>query len=964
MSGPAMAPVTRSRIGDPALARRLAGAVEGEVRFDAFERGRYATDASIYQIEPIGVVRPRSTADIEATLAIAREEGVPVIPRGAGTSQNGQPLGEAVIVDTNRHLDRVLELDPESRTVRVEPGVVLERLNARLRPHGLFFPVEPSTASRCTIGGMAGNNSSGARSLRYGKMVDNVQAIDAVLADGTALRFDRVPGNAEGLSARHLDIVQRLRALGARVAPLVAARFPKVQRRVGGYNLDTIDPRGHNLAHILVGSEGTLAFSTAIELRLSPLPRRRVVGVCHFPTFRDAMESTRHLVELGPVAVELVDRNILLLGREIPMYRTTLERIVRGDPDCLLLVELAGDDEGALRADLRRLDEAMADLGFPDSVVLLTDAAEQTELWALREGGLNIMMSMKGDAKPVSFIEDCAVPLEHLADYTANLEAVFARHGTSGTWYAHASVGCLHVRPILDLKDGGDVRKMRAIAEEAIDLVRAYKGSHSGEHGDGISRSEFHEKMFGPELVEAFREVKRIFDPEGRLNPGKIVDAPRMDDRALMRFKPGYAALPFEPALDWSPWDGLLGAVEMCNNNGACRKLAGGVMCPSYRATREEKDVTRGRANSLRLALTGQLGPDALMAEAMRDTLALCVSCKACRRECPTGVDMARMKIEATHTRNRRHGVPLRERLIAELPRYAPLASRLAPLANLAGPAGRLLGLAPRPLPRFRYDAFRPGRSRGPAGGREVVLLADCFDAHFEPDNLRDALGLLTAAGYRVHHPGRICCGRTYLAAGMVEQARTRARRTLEALGPFVEAGVPVVGIEPSCLLTFRDELPALLPGEASAALADRALLLEELLADVPLDLAPGPERVLVHGHCHQKAFGVIPALMRTLGRVPGLSAELIESSCCGMAGAFGYQAEHHAISMRMAELSLLPAVRAAPDVPVVAAGFSCRHQISDGTGREALHPVRLLACAVARDDGRRQRDPVSHDTE
>jgi FAD/FMN-containing dehydrogenase/Fe-S oxidoreductase len=955
--------------GDPALAARLRRELEGEVLFGAFDRGRYSTDASLYQIEPQGVVVPKSDDDVQAALAIARAAGVSVIARGGGTSQSGQTVGDGLIIDFSKHLARVIELDPEARTVWVEPGLVLDRLNRQLRAHGLFFPVDISTASRATLGGMAANNACGARSIRYGIMVDNLLEIDALLADGETIRFAAVPGNLEAAetSARYVALIQSMRALAEREADAIATGFPEVQRRVGGYNLDRVRTGGHNMAELLVGSEGTLALFRRLKLKLQPLPRHRVLGVCHFPSFHQAMASTRAIVDLGPSAVELVDRTILELGRQIPAYRPLIERFVRGAPDALLLVEFAGDDPDDQRTRLSRLGELMADLGF-EGLVEATDPAAQARIWEVRQAGLNIVMSMKGAGKPVSFIEDCAVPLEHLADYTARLTEIFARHGTSGTWYAHASVGCLHVRPILNLKQDQDVAAMRAIAEEAFAMVRAYKGAHSGEHGDGLVRSEFHQAMFGERLVRAFEEVKKAFDPDSVLNPGKIVHAPRMDDRALFRYPPRYQAAPIETALDWSAWGGFLGAAEMCNNNGACRKAEPGVMCPSYRVSGDEQHVTRGRANTLRLALSGQLGPDALISEAMAETLALCVSCKACRRECPTGVDMARMKIEVMHQMRRR--LSLRDRLIAYLPRYAPYASRARWLLHLrdrlpgaAAVGERTLGFsARRPLPRWHAQPHRP-KSNGPWPGgddRDVVLFADTFTTWFEPDNARAAVAVLEAAGYRVHAPARpdrrrVCCGRTFLSAGLVAEARREMRATLAALGPFVERGVAVVGLEPSCLLTMRDEFTALLPGEATAGLAGQALLLEEFLwrehaaGRLRLRLRSiGTRRALVHGHCHQKAFGAMAAVTGCLGLVPGLQAEEIESSCCGMAGAFGYEAEHHATSLQMAELTLLPAVRAAAaDTLIVADGTSCRQQIRDGSGREAVHAARALADAL-----------------
>src|SRR5262245_36989654 len=601
----------------PGLERRLEAGLRGEVRFDRFTRGRYATDASHYQMMPLGVVLPFTIADAERALAIARSEGVSVLARGGGTSQAGQTVNSSLVIDCSKHLDQIVELDVPGRRCVVEPGIVLDDLNRQLRPHGLWFPVDISTASRATIGGMVGNNSCGARSLRYGNTRENVLSIDAILADGTPIHLgpvnadlsDITPGAPERLLAEDLF------ALGAREADEIVERFPKVQRRVGGYNLDALLPGRNdiNLAHILVGSEGTLAFSTAIDIRLSPVLGRRSVGACHFGSFHEAMAAAQHIVKLAPIAVELVDATMIALARDIAMFRPTLEAFVQGRPAALLLVEFAEEpDENERR--LKRLHELMGDLGFDwrnsgakwGGVVDVLDPKLQAAITELRTAGLNIMMSMKEAGKPISFVEDCAVPLEHLADYTARLTEVFERNGTSGTWYAHASVGCLHVRPILNLRLDKDVKAMRNIAEQAFAFVREYKGSHSGEHGDGIVRSEFHQVMFGARLTRAFEQVKDRFDPNGLLNPGKIVRAPKFDDQANFRYAPGYRAQEMATRLDWSDYPGagggFQGAVEMCNNNGACRAAAGGVMCPSYRVTRDERDVTRGRANALRLA--------------------------------------------------------------------------------------------------------------------------------------------------------------------------------------------------------------------------------------------------------------------------------------------------------------------------------------------------------------------------
>ncbi len=965
----------RIQPGDPSLAARLKREVRGEVLFDRASRGRYSTDASIYQIEPVGVVVPRTEEDAITAFRIALEEGVPVLPRGAGTSQCGQTVGAALVIDSSQYLNSIVSLDASARTVTVQPGVVLDQLNAALRPHGLWFPVDVSTSAQATIGGMAGNNSCGSRSIHYGNMVHNVAAIDAVLADGSEYRFGAVPGDLGKLDAQpgYVDLVKRIRGIAAREAEEIEHRVPKLLRRVAGYNLDMMLGEPFNMAHVLVGSEGTLAYSRRLHLKLSPLPPHKTLGVCHFPTFHASMEAPRRMVELKPVAVELVDRTMIDLARGNAAFRPIVEQFIRGEPEAILLVEFAGEDRDEPLRKLAQLSELMGELGFPGSVVEITDARLQREVWEVRKAGLNIMMSMKGDGKPVSFIEDCAVPLEHLAEYTERLTRVFEKHGTRGTWYAHASVGCLHVRPVLNMREDG-AQKMRAIAEEAADLVKQYKGSYSGEHGDGLVRSEWIEPFYGPRLTRTFEEIKDLFDPKGLLNPGKIVRPSKQDDRTLYRYPPGYRTIPIRTALDWSehesgttrPGDGFAKAVEMCNNNGHCRKFDAGVMCPSYRVTREEQHLTRGRANSLRLALSGQLGPDALGSDELYATLDLCVSCKGCRRECPTGVDMAKMKIEFLHHYRRRHGIGLKERLIAYLPRYAPFASRFAPLVNsMQAGTKSLLGLARRrSLPAWRSDAFSDAAASGAApaaGTREVVLLVDTFSRYFEPENAHAALAVLLAAGYAVGLPralegGRpLCCGRTFLASGLVDEARAEARRTIRALMPFVERGVPVVGLEPSCLLGLRDEFLSLHPDSSARALADNSFLFEEFVTreaeagHFKPELKPLPQKkALLHGHCHQKAFDVMSDVERALKLVPGLEVETIESSCCGMAGSFGYEGAHYEVSMKMAEASLLPRVRkAGADELIVADGTSCRHQIRDGSGRSAIHVARVLQQAL-----------------
>lgn len=981
------------------LAQRLADETEGEVMFDAASRGRYATDASIYQVMPIGVFVPRTQADVAMAIDIARDAHAPVLARGGGTSQCGQTTGAALVIDGSKHLCNALSVDPQAMTAVVEPGIALDALNAQLKKHHIWFPVDVSTSAQATIGGMAGNNSCGSRSIAYGNMVHNVLGIDALLSDGSAVSF----GPVATLGAKERAIADDVKRLALSLHDEIESRWPKVLRRVAGYNLDIFEPQSErpytkdgsvNLAHLLVGSEGTLAITRSLKLQLSPLPRHKVLGVVNFPTFHAAMDSAQHLVTLGPTAVELVDRVMIDLARTNPAFKPTMEAALIGSPAAILLVEFAGDDRAELLRRLQQLVELVGDLGLPGAVVEMADEAPQKALWEVRKAGLNIMMSLKGDGKPVSFIEDCAVPLVHLAEYTDALTEVFERHGTHGTWYAHASVGTLHVRPILDMRRGG-ARRMREIADEAAALVRKFKGAYSGEHGDGLCRGEWIAWQFGPKIDDALREIKQRLDPIGLFAPNRIIDPPKMDDARLFRYGPDYKTIALKPFLDWSAWDvqndpateqttapgtggdpsgGLAKAVEMCNNNGHCRKFDAGTMCPSFRVTRDEQHVTRGRANTLRLALSGQLeGGDAafpLASDAVHDALTLCVGCKGCKRDCPTGVDMARMKIEATAQRKARVGHTWRDRFIAHLPDYARTVSRIAWLPNLrnrstllAKLSERWLGLsAQRTLPAWRSDTFERAapalnlatRESVLAAARPVVLFVDTFSANFDTEIAVGAVRVLQAAGYTVHvadqAKGALCCGRTYLAAGMPDRAKAKAREMLDATLPFAARGIAIVGLEPSCLFTLRDEMTTMGFGSDATTVASKAVLLEEFIADevkagrFKLALKPSTQPILVHGHCHQKAFGAMPVVMAALELIPGANPTLIESSCCGMAGSFGYEVEHHAVSLQMAELSLLPAIRMAPDALLVADGTSCRHQIADGTQREAMHVARVLA--------------------
>ena len=1022
MNKPIDIPEIKAIMVDQALlAKRLREETSGEVMTDIASRGRYATDASIYQAMPVAVLVPKTAQDIAIAIQIAADLQVPVLPRGGGTSQCGQTTGTSLVIDNSKYFRNVLDLNLDQGYVEVEPGMVLDHLNAQLKQHGLWFPVDVSTGGQATIGGMAGNNSCGSRSIAYGNMVHNVLGIDAWLANGQIGQFANY-ANSSGVAKQLGDFVK---GLANHLQPEIEARFPKVLRRVAGYNLDIFHPQSElpytqdgsvNLSHLLVGSEGTLAYFKSLKLKLSPLAGHKVLGIINFASFYKAMDSAQHIVKLGPTAVELVDRTMIDLARSNPSFKKTIETALidskEQTPEAILLVEFSGETQAPLLEKLKVLEELMGDLGLPGMVVPMPDANLQKNLWEVRKAGLNIMMSLKGDGKPVSFIEDCAVPLESLADYTQALTEVFSKYGSRGTWYAHASVGTLHVRPILDMRRDG-AQKMRAVAEEASELVRKYKGAYSGEHGDGLCRGEWISWQFGPKITDALAEIKHAFDPNGLLNPGKIINPPKMDDISNFRFPPSYKVIPLQPALDWSAWNvqnnpvteqttapgtggdpsmGLAKAVEMCNNNGHCRKFDAEVMCPSYRVTRDEKHLTRGRANTLRLALSNQLeiqdGISPLASDAIKEVMDLCVSCKACRRECPTGVDMAKMKIEFLSAYKKRTGHSFRDLAVAYLPKYAPMISSIPflpvilNLRNHIKPIAKLqewlMGIsAQRSLPIWKGNTFwnaskaissyqfTPEQlSSGSEKG--VVLLADTFNAYFENENLTAALQVLKAAGYRVHIPQKnksinqksaantcskeFCCGRTYLAAGMVDKAKETLGELVDHLAPYAQKNIPIIGLEPSCLFTLKDEALVMGFGERAITVSQQAQLLEEFLANevkagkLKLALKAASKPVLFHGHCHQKAFAAVTPAMELLKLIPNAEPKLIESSCCGMAGSFGYEVEHIEVSKQMAEASLLPAIRKSPDSWVVADGTSCRHQITDGTQREAVHIARILA--------------------
>ncbi len=949
------------------IGKEISSKVDGKTLFDEFSRGRYSTDASVYQIKPLGVVLPKDTNDVLSLMEYSQKNSVPLLARGGGSSQCGQTVGESVVLDYSKHQNKILELNVEEKYVWVQPGVVLDHLNAYLKPHGLWFPVDVSTSSRATIGGMSANNSCGSRSLYYGNMVHNVLAIEAILDDGSIFNFDQINKNylaTKNNQDRLYKIIDKFIDVRQQVGGEIDANWPTTQRRVGGYNIDLIDPEGFNSSNLLVGSEGTLSLFNKIKLKLSEIPKNKILGVCYFDNFHQAMELSKEIVKLKPTCVELMDQNLLNLAKEIPMYAGGIKKYIKGNPEAVLMVEFIDTEKSVYEKKIKDLEYLVLNQNKKNDFSYYSDLSEQKEVFEIRKAGLNILMSMKGDKKPVAFIEDCAVSLEHLADYTARLKEIFKKYGTSGMFYAHASVGTLHVRPVLNMKSDKDIQNMRSISEEAFEMVKDYKGSHSGEHGDGIVRSEFHEMMFGKKITNAFEEIKDTFDSKNLLNPGKIVRPFKSNDRSLMRYKSGYQTENIDTHYDWSNWGQFSDAVEMCNNNGACRKLDSGVMCPSYRVTKEEKDLVRGRANTLRLALSNQLPEGSFASKEMYETMELCVSCKACQRECPMSVDMAKMKSEFLSHYYKKFSMRIKDRVISDMPRLIWLLKIVAPIFNkvknlpLISTIVERFGFATaRTMPEVQnQNALREIYDSQTVSENKVILFADTFNINFENENLVYAIKVLNKFGYQAVIPSfgkdklkrPLCCGRTYISYGQLDKASEELNRFNDYVIQNNYIDLPVVGIEPSCLLTFNDEYQTLKNVKNREQIKNKFYLLEEFILEQirnnnKINANKFDQNVLIHGHCHQKSQDRMKGLTNLLSEL-NINNKMIESSCCGMAGSFGYDSKTYEVSKKMANLSLIPAINNSGEKDfIVANGTSCRHQISDLSEKKGKHVSELL---------------------
>jgi FAD/FMN-containing dehydrogenase/Fe-S oxidoreductase len=940
------------------LHEALDGNLEGYLRTDQASRAMWSTDASIYLRKPVGVVVARSEEDVKLALGAAREIGLSVTPRGTGTSLAGQATAPGLALDVSE-MRRALEIDLEGRRCVVEPGLVQGELNAMVEPHGLVFGADTSTSEVATLGGMVGNNSAGMRSLVYGMTSDQVLGLRCVLASGETVDLSPLDRDEARGRSRHADAVARLlrgaTEIGDRYEDEIRRRFPKMIRRVSGYGLDAlVDPETLDLTRLVCGSEGTLAIVTRAEFVLHPLPEARALAAFEFDTLSAAARATGRFLGTSPSAIELLDDVAIGRARSNPAYREST-RFVQGNPKAVLVVEWSGTQQELDRR-FADLDALAGEIGARSATPLRTKE-EMGQTVRLRKSTLPLLLGTADREKPVAFVEDAAVPPGRLEEFVARFEEIVQKNDTWACFYGHASVGCLHVRPALDTSDPDGVSRMRRIAEEVADLVVDCGGSISGEHGDGLSRSEFVEKMYGAEILRAFADVKRLFDPEGRMNPGVVVDPPPMDRQ--LRIGPGRRRLPIETNLSFEDQGGFAKAIELCNGSGFCRKRTGGTMCPSYMVTLDEQDTTRARANMLRSVIEGTLPPEELTGRRMREVMDLCVGCKACKTECPSRVDVASMKTEVLYQTGREHGFSLRQKAAGHIRRQLALAALVPSPYNavagtrLARRAAALAGIDPRrSLPRVAKRTFsrrfpKLPQGRGPA---EVALFNDTWNEYQRPEVGEGAVRLFAAAGVRVHLPEVVCCGRPMLSEGLVDEAREKARRNLDLLMPLIERRVPLVGLEPSCILTMRDDYKKLLPGdERVERMAEATRLFEEAMLDLEAELPLGEGTpVLLHGHCHQKALVGTGPTERLLGMAADV--EVVDSGCCGMAGLFGYEKGHYEASMKMGERRLFPAVRGAGERIVVAPGTSCREQILDGTERLALHPAEYLASLL---DGR-----------
>jgi FAD/FMN-containing dehydrogenase/Fe-S oxidoreductase len=937
--------------------------IEGDIHFDRYSRLLYSTDASIYQIEPIGVVVPRHKGDVQAVIEVANKLNVSVLARGGGTSLAGQTVGHSIVLDFSKYMHNVLEVNKEELWCRVQPGLVQDELNAHVRGMGLQFGPDTSTSNRATIGGMIGNNSAGAHSLTYGKTLDHAIELTVLLADGSEVVLkDLSPAALESKSKADSiegSAYREVSRLAQQHKNEILARYPKIMRRVSGYNLDEfIKAQPFNLARMLVGSEGTLATIVEAKMRLVPKPKWTAMDVIHFHDDIAALEAAQAILQTAPYALESTDRMILNLARgNIEQSRKL--GFVQGDPDSLLMVEYAGETDGEVREQVLKLEELRKREKIGYAATLAFKPEEVKAIWSVRKAGLGLLLGTKGDKKPIAFVEDAAVEPSKLPEFIKRFRAIVTGHDAVAGYYGHCSVGCMHIRPLINLKEPSEVKKMVSIANAIANLVLEFNGAMSGEHGDGLARSHFNAKLFGPALYGAFRQIKRAFDPKNLMNPGKIVDAPAMTES--LKISPQYKTWEPRTTLDFDAQGGFARAVEMCSGMGECRKKLDGTMCPSYMGTLDEEHSTRGRANALRNVISGRVPQQEFTGKRLYEVMDLCLECKACKAECPSNVDMAKLKYEFLDHYHRANGLPLRNRMFGGIATLNRIGSSLAPISNwivnsslnrwlmelVAGIDRR------RPLPQFARetfeDWFRDHKTEGDGTKGDVVLFHDTFNNFNTPNVAVAATRFLEKSGYRVLLIDKKCCGRPMISKGMLNQAKENSAWNVEKLVPYAEKGTPIVGLEPSCLLTLRDEYPEFIRTSAAKKVAENSFLLEEFVVReqkegrLSLNSSGNGKKALLHGHCHQRALvGTAPTV--TVLKAAGYEVSEVDSGCCGMAGSFGFEKEHYDLSTKIGNRRLAPAVKAAAtDVEIVAPGISCRQQIEHLAGRQAKHPAELL---------------------
>ena len=967
------------------LEQQLSDTLTGEVRFDLYSKALYSTDASLYQIQPIGVVIPKNKQDVIRTVQIASEHKVPILPRGGGTSLAGQSVGEAIVLDMSKYMNQLLEVNVAEHWARVQPGIVLDELNHKLKPHGLMYAPDVATSSRANVGGTIGNNSAGSHSLIYGKTIDHVMSIDLVLSN--ADEITAAPISLQELETKkrgntlEANIYRELCRISADNEAEIRKRYPRILRRVAGYNLDEFitdagskevtpyrrdgcdENHPFSLTKILIGSEGTLATTVEATVNLVPIPKLTALCVVHFESLITSMEAMQPILECNPTAVELIDKTILDMARGSLEF-SRLTTFIQGEPAALLAVEFYGKTQAELESQLDRLEKTLKSTGFGYAFVRCLTAEEKSRVWETRKAGLGLLMGMTGDPKPVGFVEDAAVPIENLPEYVRRFDKIVTSHDTTAAYYAHASVGLLHNRPIVNLKSETDIQKMHNIAREVRDLLIELDGTTSGEHGDGLVRSEWIESMFGSQLYQAFTEVKKAFDPEGIMNPGKIVDAPPMTEN--LRFGTEYNTIKVDTYFDFSSQEGFGRAIEMCNGVGACRKTLTGTMCPSFIGTREEEHSTRGRANALRSIISGTLPHTELTSERLQEVLDLCLGCKACKAECPSNVDMAKIKYEVMAHYHKANGLPLHRRLFGEIGALAPLGSMFSPLSNWAVNntlskwiAEKVIGVdRRRDMPTFvrpTYEQwFRKRRSRR-TSDKKVVLFSDTFMNYSEPSIGKAAVEVLEACGFEVLLPEKRCCGRPLISEGMLDRAIENASYNINTLRVYADQGIPIIGCEPSCTSAITDDYVELIGTSDAKRVAEATYSFEEFFAqlvgdgELSLEFSTEPRDILLHGHCHQRALIGIQPTVKMLSLPAEHKVTVIDSSCCGMAGAFGYEKKHYELSMNIGELRLFEAVRekSPGNFTLSAAGFSCRHQLEHGTGVQPKHPIEVLRDAI-----------------